>query len=113
MYPIYAIYAPYMAHILSARARARARAPGPRRRGASGPYPQKRVKLFPHARAPANGFLSQFRLRHFSDLVRLFCSENDQITEVLLKFLKSSCFLAPKKAAPIVDIDEVDFQAKI
>ena len=30
MCPIYAIYAPYMAHILSARARARARAPGPR-----------------------------------------------------------------------------------
>ena len=54
MCPIYAIYAPYMAHILSARARARARAPRPRRRGASGPYPQKRVKLFPHARAPAN-----------------------------------------------------------
>ena len=64
MYPIYAIYAPYMAHILSARARARA--PGPRRRGASGPYPQKRVKLFPHARAPANGFLFQFDFSHFS-----------------------------------------------
>ena len=54
MCPIYALYAAYMAHILSARARARARAPGPRRRGASGPYPQKRVELFPHARAPAN-----------------------------------------------------------
>ena len=64
MYPIYAIYAPYMAHILSARARARA--PGPRRRGASGPYPKKRVKLFPHARAPANGFLFQFDFSHFS-----------------------------------------------
>ena len=116
MHPICALYTLYMHPIWRtylARARARARAPGPRRRGASGPYPQKRVKLFPHARAPANGFLSQFRLRHFSDLVRLFCSENDQITEVLLKFLKSSCFLAPKKAAPIVDIDEVDFQAKI
>ena len=50
MCPIYALYAAYMAHILSARARA----PGPRRRGASGPYPQKRVELFPHARAPAN-----------------------------------------------------------
>ena len=60
MYPIYAIYAPYMAHILSARA------PGPRRRGASGPYPQKRVKLFPHARAPANEFLFQFDFSHFS-----------------------------------------------
>ena len=53
MYPIYAIYAPYMAHILSARARARARAPGPRRRGASGPYPQRELTLFPQARAPA------------------------------------------------------------
>ena len=47
MCPIYALYAPYMAHILSARA------PGPRRRGASGPYPQRELTLFPQARAPA------------------------------------------------------------
>ena len=32
MHPICTLYAPYMAHILSARARARARAPGPRER---------------------------------------------------------------------------------
>ena len=58
MYPIYAIYAPYMAHILSARARARARAPGPRRRGASGPYPQRELNYF-HTRARRQmGFFS-------------------------------------------------------
>ena len=55
MHPICTLYAPYMHPIWRTYlARARARAPGPRRRGASGPYPQKRVKLFPHARAPAN-----------------------------------------------------------
>ena len=59
MHPICALYTPYIhpiwrTYLARARARARARAPGPRRRGASGPYPQKRVKLFPHARAPAN-----------------------------------------------------------
>ena len=55
MHPIYALSTPYMHPIWRTYlARARARAPGPRRRGASGPYPQKRVKLFPHARAPAN-----------------------------------------------------------
>ena len=53
MHPICALYTPYMQPIWRTYL-ARARAPGPRRRGASGPYPQKRVKLFPHARAPAN-----------------------------------------------------------
>ena len=71
MHPICALYTPYMhpiwrTYLARARARARMRAPGPRRRGASGPYPQKRVKLFPHARAPANGFLFQFGFNHFS-----------------------------------------------
>ena len=67
MHPICALYTPYMHPIWRTYlARARARAPGPRRRGASGPYPQKRVKLFPHARAPANGFLFQFGFNHFS-----------------------------------------------
>ena len=51
MHPICALYTPYMqpiwrTYLARARARARARAPGPRRRGASGPYPQKELKYF-------------------------------------------------------------------
>ena len=45
-------------------------------------------------------FIFQFHLSYYSDLWRLFCTKNDQITEVLLKFVKSSCCTAPKKAAP-------------
>ena len=48
-------------------------------------------------------FLFQFHLRQFSDLWRLFCRKNDQITEVLLQFLNSLCSAALKKAGPIVD----------
>ena len=61
MHPICALYTPYMHPIWRtylARARARARAPGPRRRGASGPYPQRELNYF-HTRARRQmGFFS-------------------------------------------------------
>ena len=105
MHPICALYTLYMHPIWRtylARARARARAPGPRRRGASGPYPQKRVKLFPHARAPANGFLFRFDFSHFSDLWRLFCTKNVKISGKFMQFLNPRCSVALKKAGPIL-----------
>ena len=48
-------------------------------------------------------FLFHFHLRQVSDLWRLFCRKNDQITEVLLQFLNPRCSAALKKADPIVD----------
>ena len=60
MHSICTLYAPYIHTVWRtylARARARARAPGPRRRGASGPYPQRELKYF-HTRARAGKWVS-------------------------------------------------------
>ena len=116
MHPICSLYTLYMHPIWRtylARARARARAPGPRRRGASGPYPQKSVKLFPHARAPANGFLFRVDFSHSSDLWRLFCPKNVKISGEFMQFLNSSCSVAPKKAGPILDKLDPRFPANL
>ena len=84
MYPIYAIYAPYMAHILSARARARARAPGPRRRGASGPYPQRELNSF-HTRA-------RRQMGFFSSLISvIFHNYSSCFAPKMLKLAGSLC----------------------
>ena len=52
---------------------------------------------------PPDFFIFQFRLRHFSDLRRLFCAKNDQISGGSMQFLKWPCSAALKKADPIVD----------
>ena len=55
MHPICALYTPYMQPIWRTYL---ARAPGPRRRGASGPYPQRELNYF-HTRARRQmGFFS-------------------------------------------------------
>ena len=55
-------------------------------------------------------FLFHFHLRQVSDLWRLFCRKNDQITDVLLQFLNPRCSAALKKADPIVDKLDREFR---
>ena len=46
-------------------------------------------------------FSSFVLIRHFVDLWRLFCTKNDQFSEVLFQFLKWRCSAALKRADPL------------
>ena len=89
MHPIYALYTPYMhpiwrTYLARARARARARAPGPRRRGASGPYPQRELNYF-HTRA-------RRQMSFFSSLISvIFHNYSSCFAPKMLKLAGSLC----------------------
>ena len=85
MHPIYALYTPYMHPIWRTYlARARARAPGPRRRGASGPYPQRELNYF-HTRA-------RRQMSFFSSLISvIFHNYSSCFAPKMLKLAGSLC----------------------
>ena len=100
MCPIYAIYAPYMAHILSARARPALVDVGPPA------LTHKRELNYFHTRARRQmSFFSSLVSIIFHNCGSFFCTKNVKISGEFMQFLNPRCSLALKKAGPIVSID--------